>query len=204
MSSKQQSVPTAEQVLAGLFDGGDSWAFVVDGRMRVVQGRPPVSRTPRDAQPPEGRPQPETCHRRWAGSDAPCAGCPVEQVLRTARVQTAEVYVAPEDRWYEIHASPIAAADGAATHALIVPHDITKRKQAEDALRANEETQRRRNERLRALCERNGYRYIDVHTGFSDAGGFMLEEYAGDEIHLNGKAAEHVKRELREKLGVML
>jgi len=60
------------------------------------------------------------------------------------------------------------------------------------------------NERLRALCESNGYRYIDVHTGFSDADGFMLEEYAADEIHLNGKAAEHVKRELREKLGVKL
>jgi lysophospholipase L1-like esterase len=60
------------------------------------------------------------------------------------------------------------------------------------------------NERLKAMCERNGYRYLDVHTEFSDSDGFMLEEYAGDEIHLNGKAAQHVKRELREKLGVKL
>jgi len=60
------------------------------------------------------------------------------------------------------------------------------------------------NEKLKALCEGNGYRYIDVHTGFSNADGFMLAECAADEIHLNGRAAEHVKRELREKLGLKL
>ena len=138
MSSKQQNVPTAQQVLTGLFGSSDSGAFVVDGQLRVVQG------PPRDAQP-------EACYRRWAGRDTPCAGCPVEQVLRTGRPHSAEVYVACEDCWYEVHASPVVAADGAAAYALVMPYEITDRKRAEDALGVNEETQRRRGERLRAL-----------------------------------------------------
>ena len=153
MSSTQQSVPTAEQVLTGLFGGSDSRAFVVDRRMHVVQGGVAALRLPGEAQQPEGRSRPETCHRQRAGSDAPCAGCPAEQVLRTGRGRTGEVYVASENRWYEIHASPIAAADGVATHALIIPHDITKRKRVEDVARESERAQRRLNERLRVLHE---------------------------------------------------
>ncbi|HUW84511.1 MAG TPA: PAS domain S-box protein [Phycisphaerae bacterium] len=151
MSSKQQSVPTAEQVLAGLFDGSDSRAFVVDRRMRVVQGGSAAPQPPGDGQQPEGRSRPATCHRRWAGSDAPCAGCPVEQVLRTGRARTAEVYMAPEERWRRVSVFPIVSADGATIHALIIPSDITKRKRAEDALRHGEENERRLNERLRVL-----------------------------------------------------
>ena len=60
------------------------------------------------------------------------------------------------------------------------------------------------NDKLRDRCELSGFNYVDVHTGFSDADGFMLAEYAADEIHLNGRAVDHVRRELREKLGVKL
>ena len=117
MSSRQQNVPTAEQVLAGLFGSRDRGTFVVDGQLRVVQG-PPL-----DARSAVRSSQPETCYRRWAGSDTPCAGCPVEQVLRTGQARVAEVQVGCEDRWYEVHASPVAAAEGTATHALIVAFD---------------------------------------------------------------------------------
>ena len=58
------------------------------------------------------------------------------------------------------------------------------------------------NERLKELCEKRGYGYIDILSRFSDESGFMPEEYAADEIHLNSNAVDFVKGELKEKLGI--
>ena len=58
------------------------------------------------------------------------------------------------------------------------------------------------NSKLKGLCEGKGYPYIDVHSQCSDADGFMLREYAADEIHLNGKVVDFVRGELNEKLGI--
>jgi len=58
------------------------------------------------------------------------------------------------------------------------------------------------NEKLKGFCEANGYEYIDVHSRFSDESGFMLGEYAADEIHLNGKVVDFVRGELNERLGI--
>jgi len=41
-----------------------------------------------------------------------------------------------------------------------------------------------------------------VHSRFSDESGFMLREYAADEIHLNGRVVDFVKGELNERLGI--
>ena len=58
------------------------------------------------------------------------------------------------------------------------------------------------NERLAEFCRDNGYGYIDVHSGFSDGNGFMLKEYAADEIHLNGRVVDFVRGELNARLGI--
>ena len=58
------------------------------------------------------------------------------------------------------------------------------------------------NEKLRAFCEKNGYTFIDIYDWVSDKNGLMLEEYAGDDIHLNKKAVRLVREELRVKLHI--
>lgn len=60
------------------------------------------------------------------------------------------------------------------------------------------------NEKLRSFCEKNGFGYIDVHSGFSDEDGYMLTEYAADEIHLDGRVAGFVRGELSRQLGTKL
>jgi hypothetical protein len=60
------------------------------------------------------------------------------------------------------------------------------------------------NERLKAHCERNGYRFIDIYDKVADRDGLMLKEYASDDIHLNRKAVRLVKAEIREKMGIDL
>jgi len=58
------------------------------------------------------------------------------------------------------------------------------------------------NEKLKAFCQKNGYRFIGIYDKVADENGFMLKEYAGDEIHLNRKAVRLVRAELREKIGI--
>jgi hypothetical protein len=52
------------------------------------------------------------------------------------------------------------------------------------------------NDKLKEMCNRNGYKYIDIFYPFCDNKGYLLEKYAEDSIHLNLKA----KRELRKIL----
>jgi len=58
------------------------------------------------------------------------------------------------------------------------------------------------NERLRAFCEKNGYKFIDIYNRVADKDGLMLKEYASDDIHLNKKAVDLVREELRAKLRI--
>ncbi len=60
------------------------------------------------------------------------------------------------------------------------------------------------NDKLRAFCVMNGYRFIDIYDKVADKDGLMLQEHAGDEIHLNKKAVALVRAELKEKLGIKI
>jgi hypothetical protein len=57
------------------------------------------------------------------------------------------------------------------------------------------------NEKLKAFCDSSGYIFINIYERVADKNGLMLREYAGDEIHLNRKAVELTRIELR-RLGV--
>ena len=58
------------------------------------------------------------------------------------------------------------------------------------------------NEKLRAFCQKSGYKFIDIYDRVADKDGLMLKEYASDDIHLNKKAVGLVKAEIRTKLGI--
>ena len=49
------------------------------------------------------------------------------------------------------------------------------------------------NDRLKKFCENNKYPYINIYPKVSDKNGFLLKEYAADEIHLNGIIADFVR-----------
>ena len=52
------------------------------------------------------------------------------------------------------------------------------------------------------LCRENGYTYVDIYSRVCDKDGLMLPEYAEDKVHLNSKAVNIAKAELRDKLGI--
>ena len=57
------------------------------------------------------------------------------------------------------------------------------------------------NESLKKFCMQNGYQYLDVQSQFADTSGFIIEEFAADDVHLNQRAATMVAEDLRIKIG---
>lgn len=55
------------------------------------------------------------------------------------------------------------------------------------------------NQKLKALCEARGYRYIDIYSVVADEQGLIRDEFAADEIHVNGKIMPYVKGVLQKE-----
>jgi hypothetical protein len=55
------------------------------------------------------------------------------------------------------------------------------------------------NERLKKFCLDHGYRYIDIYPVVADEDGFISDEFAADEIHVNGKIMVFIRELLERK-----
>jgi len=60
------------------------------------------------------------------------------------------------------------------------------------------------NERLKAYCTNNSYKYIDIYAQVADGGGIIRDEYAADEIHVNGKIMPFIKDWFKNAYGLNL
>jgi hypothetical protein len=49
------------------------------------------------------------------------------------------------------------------------------------------------NDKLKRFCQENRYRYIDIYPVVADRDGFIADEYAADEIHVNGRIMTFIK-----------
>ena len=54
------------------------------------------------------------------------------------------------------------------------------------------------NSRLKNFCVKNNYAFIDIYPKISDKNGFLLKEFATDEVHLNTKIVDFVRQELNK------
>jgi len=55
------------------------------------------------------------------------------------------------------------------------------------------------NERLKNFCGKNNYKYINIYPIVSDKNGFLLQEYADDNVHLNEKIIPFIEDWLRKE-----
>jgi hypothetical protein len=60
------------------------------------------------------------------------------------------------------------------------------------------------NGKLKEFCKDGGFAFIDIHSQAADAMGFILPEYATDEIHLNGRIVQYVRGKLNDAFGLGL
>ena len=129
----------------------------------------------------------EKCYRVYESREKACDGCPVEEAFRDGKSHTAERrVVAPsgEVTFWENTANPIRDAGGRIVSCLEILRDITKRKQAEEAL-VDEATRRRilvdQSRDGIVILDQNGNVY-EANQRFAEMLGYSPKETA--ELHV--------------------
>ena len=114
------------------------------------------------------------CHKIFQRNDSPCPGCPCIKALQTGNVENEIMYqpamkISVAETYWDNYAVPIKDNSGQIIGITEIARDITKRKQAEEALRVNEN-------RLEALLELNQMTEAPLHeiTNFAFETGVKL------------------------------
>jgi PAS domain S-box-containing protein len=121
------------------------------------------------------------CHELWAESANPCAGCPIEESIKTGQPQQGEM-TTPDGRVWSISGYPIKDANGNVTNVVEVVTNITEQKKAEEELRKSEA-------KYRGLVENigNGIATTDLEGRFVFVNQALCEMIGYSEKELIGK-----------------
>ena len=86
------------------------------------------------------------------------------------------------EHWVSVNAAPIADANGEIAAGIVVFHDITERKKAEDALKQSEEKFRttfQSSPDAITITRRMNGRFVEVNDGFTKMSGYKRDEVIG-------------------------
>lgn len=83
----------------------------------------------------------EYCYKLWAKSTKPCAGCPIEESLKTGEPQHREM-ITPDGKVWSIKGYPIKNSNGSLTSIVEIIKDITEQKKIEKELQESEKKYR--------------------------------------------------------------
>jgi PAS domain S-box-containing protein len=121
-----------------------------------------------------------TCYQQIHGTDIPPEFCPHEQLLADGHEHSSEIYIKGIDRWCQVTVTPYHDKAGRLLGSVHVAHDITSRKQREDALMASERRYRQLHESMMdafAKVDMTG-RIIESNHVFRELVGYSAEELA--------------------------
>jgi PAS domain S-box-containing protein len=122
----------------------------------------------------------EKCYRAYEGRETVCDGCPVEEAFKDGKSHTTErrTTIAGKVAFWENTANPIRDAEGRIVTCLELARDITKRKEAEQAL--TDELTRRRllvDQSLDGIVVLDvDAKVVEANQRFADMLGYTLEE----------------------------
>ncbi|MBN1918638.1 MAG: PAS domain S-box protein [Verrucomicrobia bacterium] len=124
------------------------------------------------------------CYEVFHGPDAgaPAEGCPMEQMLRSGRLETVDMEMEAFGGWYLVSCMPVLDEQGRVERVIHIATDITARKRAEESLRQSEA-------RYHALVDHMSSG-VAVYEAVDDGADFVLSDFneAGARIEQTDKA----------------
>jgi len=159
--------PTAEQVLAALSAGSAERILVVNRQLKMVpiDGAKGFWSASAEA---NGSP----CYRVVAGRDSPCRQCPVLEAFKTGQSRSAEIQLERTGRWKQVKVHPIVDSGGVPDYAVVIYHDITDHKLAEELLTVKDQA---------IASSINGIAIVDLEGNLTYANDSFLQMWGYDD-----------------------
>jgi PAS domain S-box-containing protein len=132
------------------FDSVSDLIALIDTEHRIVRVNMSLARKlgmhPRDAVG-------QLCYELMFGQDEPTPHCLFDEVLKEGKVYTAELHIDKLGGDYALSISPLPGSQGETVGTVLVAHDITDRKRAEEAMRESREQLRSLSAYLQSVRE---------------------------------------------------
>lgn len=144
-----------EQFLQSIFDAIQDGIAVLDENLTILRVNNAMNRWFPEHPAPEG----QKCHWIYQHRDDPCDRCPSRRALQTGKLQSEVIPYIRDGKqagWFELYSFPIPDASGRPRGVVEYVRDITRHREAEQAIqKAHEELERRVEERTEELSRAN-------------------------------------------------
>jgi PAS domain S-box-containing protein len=136
--------------LQNVFEAIQDGMTVLDCEFNIVRANPWMEKMYASQMPLVGK----KCYKTYQNRESPCPDCPALRTLATGEAHN-EMVPSPSEgkptRWIDVSAFPLKNPRGRVVGTIEHIKDITKRKQAQEALRESERELKRRHDELEAI-----------------------------------------------------
>ncbi|MBC7260204.1 MAG: PAS domain S-box protein [Chloroflexi bacterium] len=193
-----------EWFLQAVFDGIQDGISVLDRNMRIVRVNNAMERWYAHATPLVGK----LCYQAYHLRSEPCVICPTRRAMEKGTPQMDEIpLTGPKgvEGWLELYAFPMYDDNGNCIGVIEYVRDITKRREAEEALGKSRRLLEKTFASLRdaAFIIDLDMRILDCNPAATEIFGYKRQEMLAQDIgllHVDGARLEEFNRHLRAAL----
>jgi PAS domain S-box-containing protein len=142
----RQRLAELETPQAGRKQEGEEMFQIIGHTVLILDPEHRILAANRKALEVLGKPEEELlgvkCYEIFHGTDRPPAGCPLDKMLQSGHFETTEMEVETLNGTFLVSCTPVLDERGILQEAIHIATDVTKQKQAEEALRESQEVYR--------------------------------------------------------------
>ena len=146
----EEALREDRRFLQNVFEAIQDGMTVLDCEFNIVRANPWMKKMYASQMPLVGK----KCYKTYQKRESPCPDCPALRTLATGEAHSEMVPYPSEEnptRWIDVSAFPLKNPSGRVVGTIEHIKDITKRKQAQEALRESERELKRRHDELEAI-----------------------------------------------------